>query len=555
MSTFALLPLLVANLLTGLFALPQVPVSLLIGDIRLGVVLAEDKQCLGFITQVAGRDQKISELELLHAPKASRPCQLKLKALVRHRLELQAKHPRTEGFALAGWQQKLKDSKNITKVDLLVYGDELPAIAAAVGAARQSAKLRVLLVRPQAESEALGGLLTRGGLAYLDRNQEDSALSPSSAFYGEFLERAGVQKIALKPAQANAALRALLREAGVIVFSGRSYKPVFDAERILGLESVSGQKSYLLAEQYIDATQNASLAQQTDLAFTNGFEGVGLPKATLRVTPVFTTVGLTPADLLILESKLAQTSFKSLQEKLRTENDPATFAWYQEKLAKKAFQGIDYIDFRSPLLALAYQESREQRYSLRERFLMDIPNIAVLGSDRLSWNCFLYKLSPSERALNPLTGALIPTSLMKEEIKSFGAWLSAQTGKKIKIIPAQELYERSGQNLIDAKEIFQDEVKPKQVLGSFTYGLDVRGGLEGYSGVLPQKKFEYGLAHTLSRIENLAVLGRSSAYFGLTTTLGRIVELNSSIGSDLGQVIGQSCLKKVPPQKVLEEKF
>lgn len=93
------------------------------------------------------------------------------------------------------------------RYDLVVFGDEVPGVLAAVAAARQQRRRgrppRVLLISPGPAAQGLGGHLVRGRLAYLDRSQIAASVrqrlglptfGDPPALYAELLREAGVAR-------------------------------------------------------------------------------------------------------------------------------------------------------------------------------------------------------------------------------------------------------------------------------------------------------------------------------------------------------------------------
>ncbi|MFM8525430.1 MAG: FAD-dependent oxidoreductase [Cyanobacteriota bacterium] len=81
---------------------------------------------------------------------------------------------------------------------------------------------------------------------------------------------------------------------------------------------------------------------------------------------------------------------------------------------------------------------------------------------------------------------------------------------------------------------------PGQSVGTFTYRLDIRGGLRQRT-TLPNQPvtFNVGYRHTLPReVDNLAVLGPAGGFGGLGVSAGRIIELNVTVGQGLACALG-----------------
>jgi hypothetical protein len=155
-----------------------------------------------------------------------------------------------------------------TEVDVLVYGDEPAGVAAAIQAGRGfQGKGRVILVRSQPAWAWVGGVWTRGGLAYLDRNQMQGQ-SPSCSFYQELLDVSRVEQIAANPSLMDWGMRRLLQDAGVEVISQTQLTPQVQDNQVVRLRGDGGQWQ---AGVIIDATPEGDLARAAGLGYEKGF--------------------------------------------------------------------------------------------------------------------------------------------------------------------------------------------------------------------------------------------------------------------------------------------
>lgn len=442
--------------------------------------------------------------------------------------------------------------------DILVYGDELPGIAAAIMAQRAYEKpLRIALIRPNAAHEPLAGLITRAGLAYLDRNQINNEYlnQPKSSenifteFYKEFLEKAQVKKISLDPALANQILRQMLAEAQIETISEMPIEALVNKNKIYALQ-IKGTQRQLKANIYIDASQNADLARSAGLKYDLGFTGLGLQNITLPVSPVFITKNLSSQQLQQIEKKILENPYlmKQIKKKIKEDIPDQAYAdWLLKNLYKPMFIGEDYIDISSIALGALYHLEQGKVYNLKSGFLFDRANIAILKDGSLSWNAFLYKISPQQILYNGSK----PSSQMLAELNNFEKWLNKNklTRQNIQVIPPAEIYIRHLLNITDiikplsSQQILLGGVPQEDSIGAFSYYFDIRGGLEGLKGKMLKPVFNFGIEHSLSKIENLAIVGPSSGYTGLAPALGRILELNTNIGSGIGVAAALS-LKK-----------
>ncbi len=402
------------------------------------------------------------------------------------------------------------ESSPLIQADIIVYGDEIPGIAAAVMSSRAAKfngkKIKILLIRPNKPGEMLGGVITRGGLAYLDRNQilekpdshnlfshlwqsksligkafrftcrilhiknKTAYLKPSSDFYRELLTRAEVKKISIDPVKADKVLRTMLKESNIQLINqtelipflsnaGKKKKAGEQKENTKidylvsrAVDSKSSPKVAYKAKVYVDATQNADLARAAGLQYSLGFDTLGYPDATLPVTPVFRTHGLSLQQLQKLEESIL--SNKKLLSKIefmvRRDNEPKVANWLLSTLEKKMIVGEDYVDVRSIALGGAFHEWSGKPYTLQKGFIFDRPNIAILDNGDLSWNAFLYKMSAPELS-KFLDKGISPRDYMLSDMQSFEQWLRKEVPviemqgnihSKIKVISPQELYIR-----------------------------------------------------------------------------------------------------------------
>ncbi|MDJ0625735.1 MAG: FAD-dependent oxidoreductase [Candidatus Caenarcaniphilales bacterium] len=468
-----------------------------------------------------------------------------------------------------------------TKYDVLVYGNELPAIAAAVYAKRVLGKDgKVVLVRRNTSTEPFGGLLTQGGLAYLDRNQVDKKLTPSSEFYKEFLKKAKVKVVSADPVLVDRALKEMLQEERIAVLHNSQLHAILKNGLIDYLEVIErplpadeakqkdrskneikekSTNKIIKAHSYIDATANADLAMQMGLKYSIGFETLGFPDATLPVTPVFQTKGLSVKNLQRIEKSILNNKplMKEIKDKIEKEHDPEFANWLLKKIDLPMYVGPDYIDVRSIAICVAYHLYRGKPFDFKHGFLFDRPNIAILREGNLAWNAFLYKFS-SKEVMDIIQNGSKPSIEMIRELDYFADWLNSfsennSSTQQIATIPPLQLYIRHSHNIIDVKkpltgrQMVEGGTNPKESVGTFSYYMDIRGGIDGYHGTMPKPTFNFGIEHALTQIPNLSVVGRCSGYYGLAPAAGRILELNTSIGSYVGAAAALAHIRSSNP--------
>jgi hypothetical protein len=458
--------------------------------------------------------------------------------------------------------------------DFIGFGDEVPGILALVAAAREHQRQagafpRSLLIFKGDGGRGVGGHLVRGRLSYLDRSHVPLGIRQSlglgnfgdaPALYEEFLQRAGVNQVALDPRRGDAALRQMLAEANIDLLWGVNIASVIkEGGRLAGINLTKGET--YLAKQFIDATVNAELAQFAGVRKLKGFETLGLPDAELSVTLTFETQGLEVSELRAIESiYLQRFSNPADQEaqnwmRIATGNDAALAQQLRQTLRDSEGRpntlqvGSDYIDVRSKALSLAYHAFRGTKLSLpQSKAILDNANIAILPGGRFSWNAMLFDVRASEAEALARANAQ-PTAFMLKEMGFMQQWLKSLGAATV--TPAPELYIRHAGNVADVVEplsgaqMLAGGVPAAEALGTFGYAFDVRGGIAGIAQVASQQGinslqfrsplFNIGIRHAIVRsVPNLAVISPASGFTGFASSAGRIVEFNVGVAQGVG---------------------
>jgi len=439
----------------------------------------------------------------------------------------------------------------ITKnFDVVVYGDELQGICAAIWAKKTLGdEGKVALVRSNTANEPLGGLLTRGGLAFLDYDKTNWSNQPVAQCFRDFLKRANVVVSCLAADRAEQAMQEMLAEAGVSIIHESSLIPHIE-NQIIQYVDVKDSNVRLQANSYIDATQDAELARKAGLAYYRGYESQSpeLANETLSVSIVPLITGLTISELRAIEQKIFSNS--NLMKQIETtikDNEDAEGArfWLSNFRVPLYHSSADGYYHKSIAFGAAYQLHRHLTFSL-EGFFLDRSNICLLPDNSLSWNGLLFKYQVNQ-LLEIEENGRSPTEEMKEELVAFEAWLRGLSGKEdVKVIIPQEIYIRHTLSIRDVinpltgQEILKGGTTPENSIGSFSYNFDLRGGVNGLSiRIPPIPIYNFGIENTLARdVNNLAIVGRSSGYVGMAVSVGRIQTVNIYQGQGVGVAAG-----------------
>ncbi|WP_088892550.1 FAD-dependent oxidoreductase [Leptolyngbya ohadii] len=470
--------------------------------------------------------------------------------------------------------------------DFIGFGDELPGILALVAAAREYRRRtgvfpRSLLLFKGDSQQGIGGHLVRGGLAYLDRSRVPPEIrakyglpdfGDGSTLYNEFLQKSGVVQVALDGRRADTVLRQMLREAGVDILSRVEIESVIrEGSQIKGIRLTKGE--VYLAEQFIDSTVNAELAQMAGVAKRSGFGTIGLPQSELSVSLVFETEGLDPYALKQIELEyIKRFSNPADQEAQRflnaaVDGDRGLANLLRLELVdqfgkpRSMWIGPDYIDIPTKALSIAYHAYRGTKLSLGESFsILDNANIARLGNGRLSWNALLFWVNAEQAETLARSGAK-PTAAMLTEMTFIDRWFKSLGATRVRSMP--ELYIRHAGNITDVvqplsgTQMLFGGIPSAEALGTFGYHFDIRGGIDGYKERAEEKGikqiyfqpplFNVGMRHAIVKsLSNLAVISPGSGFTGLASSAGRIVEFNAGVGQAIGIAAAIALLSKRP---------
>lgn len=471
-------------------------------------------------------------------------------------------------------------SPNTKVYDVVVFGDEVPGVMTAIQVKRELSKrnqpANVLLMTEGDTKKGIGGHLVRGGLGYLDRNQIPrdrwstlGKFAAASRLYQEFLTMTGTQTIALDRFKAADAFKRVLAQEKIDVLGRVNLKSVTTTTKTVCALTTTASGT-IAAKQFIDATQGAKLAEMAGVKVFPGFAALGLPDSSLSLGLVFEVYGVTIDQLAQIEAKLirrfenpgdstAQTWLKTASGN-NPEHRQAILATMVTAAGapKTAYQATpDSADVRSLALSVAFHGG-ENLAILNAKETLDRANIAVLG-DRLSFNALLFYADAKKARELSHSGAK-PEPYMLQFATNVQKFFQGLGAKRVEVM--SELYIRSTEQIANPVEelsstrMTEGGVPAAEAMGTFSYHLDVRGGIKGLgtraasAGIKDidfqyMPTFNYGFRHTLPKErENLAVLSPASGFGGLGEAAGRIVEFNVSVGQGLGIAVAQAIAEK-----------
>jgi hypothetical protein len=302
------------------------------------------------------------------------------------------------------------------------------------------------------------------------------------------------------------------------------------------------------ADVFIDASIGARLARAAGVPMMSGLGEGSLSHESLSLGWLFEVEGLSIDAVRTLERRFT--------ERLLDDEDRQAQGWLRHwpqylsntgrlradlldeqgrpRLAYSATS--DSADQRSPAVSIAFHGQRDEPPGLvAGPSRLDPANIAILP-DRLSFNALLFR-NDEEQNRTVIAGGSRPLPWMEPVRKGLTRFFLQHGATEVRWSP--ELYVRSADQIahpveaLTADLMVQGGVPRREALGTFTYFLDLRGGLaELFTPAKPT--FNFGYRHTLPQVVgNLAVLGPSAGYGGLGEGAGRIIELNISVGQGL----------------------
>ncbi|MEB3237326.1 MAG: aminotransferase class V-fold PLP-dependent enzyme [Candidatus Sericytochromatia bacterium] len=413
--------------------------------------------------------------------------------------------------------------------DWVVVGHETEAVLAAVAGARLG--LDTVLVAPP--GRMLGGLLTEGGLAFVDRDSRH--LTPPEAtlddgLFGQFLARAGVALVALDPDRGAATLGAMLQEAGVLVVRGtwQQTRSTPSAEGLV-LDALEVDGTWIEGRTFLDGTADGDLAEVLGVPFATGFTEHGTDRV-LGISPLPRVRGVPVETIMATCRELA--------------GDPDLEARKQAAFGARRFleldAGDDWILVGPPYLALAFQRWREQvGEPCAMGFEADGFNVAVLGPEDTSWNGLIYHVADPEQRLKwSREGA---DATMRAEVALFGrflreglGWSRAEVACPPGLYVRQTRHARRTRHLLGLTEIASGPALPR--VGTFCYWPDFRGfAVTPTQGPLVAPVVPG--AGWLADWTNVGMASRSAGYTAPAHALCRLVQYNVVMGTGLAAAV------------------
>lgn len=388
--------------------------------------------------------------------------------------------------------------------EVLVYGGEPEGIMAAVAAAREGADTVLVMERKEP-----GGLMTAGGLNYLDLNYGPGGEILNRGLFLEWYRKMG-SNLTFSPDRAEESFNEMLAaEDNLIVSRGFNLENVTVASgQIKSLEFFSGRNSiYFRPGAVIDASADADLAAAAGAPFFTGNRDLGLGGETMAVT---LNIPLEGVDW----DSLCQTADSN---KYGPSFIDSTHAWGFVKLGDMYQPQSKRIRLRG--LNLARVPETDSVY---------INGMLIFGANPLNEESLRKAHEVGQKEAEHVL------SFLREEIPAF---------EEASLLPfPEELYVRESRHLqavyqLKTGDLFHGRI-PADTAALGSYPLDYQASSSDFKGFVLFDPGVYGIPFRSlvpPDISNLLVVGRSSGYSSLAAASARVLPTGMSAGETAGR--------------------
>jgi hypothetical protein len=412
-------------------------------------------------------------------------------------------------------------AKEDTVYDLIVVGGEPEGIAAAVSAARNG--LHTLLLE---EGEALGGLMTLGGLNFLDMSYGPQKELLTRGIFAEFYKEMGN---AFDLAEAKQYFGQLVqKEEKIALKLGTTFvAPLMKGKTLLGVRvKEKGESKDYFGSRLIDATVDADVAAAAGVPYTIGAEDYGRKGELMGVTLVFRVKEVNWPYVFLYNNWLR------LLSKIKSGwGDP--YAGANWKVAWGYGEQ-----------ALAYQPHDEQ---MRFRG----PNLARQKDGTVLVNALLIfgvnSLDPASKAEALARGkAEIPhlIKFMRERFLGFARVKFVDTAERLYVRETRHI---RGEYRLTITDVLENKDHWDRIAHG-SYPVDLQPTAPDNLGNVLGKPALYSIPFRCLvplQVENLLVAGRSASYDSLAHGSARVIPVGMAAGEAAGVAAAYSLQKEL----------
>ena len=390
---------------------------------------------------------------------------------------------------------------NTEKYDVIVVGGDPEGISAAVTAARNG--MKTLLVE---DDEALGGLMTLGGLNFIDMCTGDDGTLLTRGTFLEFHDAVGGTAFDI-PTAKNVFLQMAESEENLTLKLNAAFiEPVMKENIITGIViEQDGKQITCKADSVIDATVDADVAAAAGAQYTYLGQDYGHTENVTGVTLVFEVSGV---------------DWAAVSKYLNEDNNPNTGC------TEKAAWGYNEESF-----AYIPQDSQTRlrglNIALQENGNVLINGFIIFGVDPLDETS---KTAGIERGKAELQH-IIPY-LQQNYIGFENAAL---------VDTASQLYVRESRHILGEYQLTLDDVMENRwfddTIAIGSYPVDVPPNARRLVGIIIGAPDRYGVPFRClvpQNIDGMLVVGRSASYTSLAAGSARVIPLGMAEGEAAG---------------------
>ncbi|MFW5982053.1 MAG: FAD-dependent oxidoreductase [Halanaerobiaceae bacterium] len=388
---------------------------------------------------------------------------------------------------------------------LIIYGGEPEAVMAAVAAARQGVNTAILLEREQA-----GGLMTYGGLNFIDINHGPDGKNINKGLFAEWHKKVG-GNISFSINNATEVFEEMLQaEENIIIYRNVQILDIMlDKNEVKHVNIGTDRGSvFLKGDIFIDASQDADFAYQAGAPFFKGGADIGLADRHMSVTLVMHIGGV---------------KWKELNRDVKSNKYGPSFmdkghAWGFVEIGSM-YQPVDK-NTRMRGLNIVNEEQGE----LSNVYINALLIFDVNPTDKNSLS-LAYQRGKKE--------ANYVLEFLQDNLAGFeNAYLLS--------FP-EELYVRESRHLISrdqlqVEDLFNNRV-PEDSIALASYPLDYQASSPDYNGFVLFNPAIYGIPIRSifpPNIDNIMLVGRSSGYSSLVAASARVLPTGMSVAEAAG---------------------
>ncbi|MFW6022634.1 MAG: FAD-dependent oxidoreductase [Halanaerobiaceae bacterium] len=408
---------------------------------------------------------------------------------------------------------------------LVVYGGEPEGVTAAISAAREGIKTLLVLNRNKP-----GGLMTYGGLNFLDINNSPDGTNLNNGIFEEWHKKVGGKTTFSIEKATDVFEEMLAAEENITIYRDTKLLEIIkndDSIESLVIRTTEGAKM-VSAEIFVDASQDADLSVMADVPYFFGGADIGLPDRYMAVTLVMHLGNIDWSELAVdVRSNKFGPSY------INKDN-----AWGLVEIGQQYRPNDSNTKLRG--LNIVIEEKREKSEVYINALLIFGANPIDLDSLK---NAYQRGKEEAIHVVEFLRNNL--GGFQEAEILSY----------------PEELYVRESRHIISRKQlkvedIFNNRV-PDDTIAFASYPLDYQASTPKYNGFVLFNPDIYGISlRTIvpENIENLFVVGRSSGYSSLAAASARVLPTGMATAEAAGLTASYAIKKNISISDIIDDK-